>query len=350
VRIAVLAPVSWRVPPRHYGPWELFCSLLTEGLVARGHDVTLFATGDSQTSARLCSVVPRSWSEDPDVDPKVAECLHISAVFERATDFDVIHNSFDFLPLTYAGLISTPVVTTIHGFSSQHIVPVYAKYNDVMSYVAISDADRHPALDYVATIHHGIDIKAFDFHPDPGSYLAFFGRIHPDKGVVAAIDTAEQVGLPLRIAGIVQDQRYFDEEVLPRIDGDRVCFIGPVGAKDRSAFLGNAAALLHLIDFDEPFGLSVVESMACGTPVVAYARGSMPEIIDDGVTGAVVTNVREPVDAVARVLAFDRQAVRATAVRRFNSDRMVDEYAAVYAKIVSESHERSRRATSSVAT
>ena len=196
MRIAVLAPISWRVPPRHYGPWELFASLLTEGLVSRGHDVTLFATGDSETSARLCSVVPRGWSEDPSIDPKVAECLHISEVFERASEFDIIHNSFDFLPLTYSGLISTPVVTTIHGFSSPQIVPVYAKYNQRTFYVAISDADRHPALDYrghdPSRDRHG----RLHLRPTPGSYLAFFGRIHPDKGVVAAIDAAEADGNP----------------------------------------------------------------------------------------------------------------------------------------------------------
>ncbi len=163
LRIAVLAPISWRVPPRHYGPWELFASLLTEGLVSRGHEVTLFATSDSETSAVLSSVIPRAWSEDPSTDPKVAECLHISEVFERASEFDVIHNSFDFLPLTYSGLISTPVVTTIHGFSSPEIVPVYVKYNASSFYVAISDADRHPALDYAATIHHGIDTGEFHF-------------------------------------------------------------------------------------------------------------------------------------------------------------------------------------------
>ena len=285
MRIGVLAPIAWRVPPRHYGPWELFASLLTEGLVSRGHDVTLFAAGDSVTSARLCSAVPRGWSEDAGIDPKVAECLHISQVFERASEFDIIHNSFDFLPLTYSGLISTPVVTTIHGFSSPQIVPVYAKYNDGTFYVAISDADRHPALGYAATIHHGIDTGAFKFAPDPGSYLAFFGRIHPDKGVVAAIDTAKATGLPLRIAGIVQDEAYFEREVAPRLDGDQVQFFGPVAAEDRSAFLGGAVALLHLIDFDEPFGFSVVEAMACGTPVIAFDRGSMPEVIIDGVDG-----------------------------------------------------------------
>ncbi len=330
MRIAVLAPIAWRVPPRHYGPWELFASLLTEGLVSRGHDVTLFATGDSVTSARLSSVVPRGWSEDHGIDPKVAECLHVSEVFERASEFDVIHNSFDFLPLTYSALTSTPVVTTIHGFSSPLIVPVYAKYNSGTFYVAISDADRHPALAYAATIHHGIDTKAFTFAPDPGSYLAFFGRIHPDKGVVAAIDAALAAGIPLRIAGIIQDQPYFEREVMPRLDGGRVQFVGPVAAKDRSSFLGGAVALLHLIDFDEPFGFSVVEAMACGTPAIAFDRGSMPELIIDGVTGSLVPDVPAAVAAIERASEFHRKTVRDATVQRFSSDRMVDEYIDVY--------------------
>ena len=341
VRIAVLAPISWRVPPRHYGPWELFASLLTEGLVARGHDVTLFATGDSQTSAVLSSVIPRGWSEDPNIDPKVAECLHISEVFERAAEFDIIHNSFDFLPLTYTGLVSTPVVTTIHGFSSPQIVPVYAKYNQKTFYVAISDADRHPSLDYLATIHHGIETTDFTFNPTSGSYLAFFGRIHRDKGLVAAIDAAQEAGIPLRIAGIVQDELYFKREITPRLDGDRVQFVGPVLAEDRSSFLGGAMALLHLIDFDEPFGLSVVEAMACGTPVIAFDRGSMSEIISEGTTGSVVTNVTEAAEAIRRVGKLDRRTVRAETVRRFGSDRMVDEYVAVYRRALAESERRS---------
>ena len=194
LRVAVLAPVSWRVPPRHYGPWEQFASLLTEGLVAKGIDVTLFATADSITSARLASVVARGYSEDPDVEPKVAECLHIAHAFERAGEFDLIHNSFDFLPLSYSGLVDTPVLTTIHGFSSPRILPVYQRYNASGAYVAISDSDRHPSLDYVATIHHGIDTDAFSLHPSPGGYLLFFGRIHPDKGTAEAIDVAASVG------------------------------------------------------------------------------------------------------------------------------------------------------------
>ena len=182
LRVAVLAPISWRVPPRHYGPWEQFASLLTEGLVAAGVDVTLFASGDSITSARLASVVDHGYSEDPSVEPKVVECLHIAHAFERADEFDLIHNSFDFLPLTYSGLVETPVMTTIHGFSSPAHPRRLRQYNATTDYVAISEADRHPSLDYLATIHHGIDTDAFSLQPAPGGYLLFFGRIHPGQG------------------------------------------------------------------------------------------------------------------------------------------------------------------------
>jgi hypothetical protein len=178
----VLAPIAWRTPPRSYGPWEQFASLLTEGLVAAGHRVTLFATADSITTASLHATATAGWSEDPTIDAKVAECLHIVSVFERAGDFDIIHNGFDFLPLTYSDFVTTPVVTTIHGFSSNRIVPVYERYDSTTAYVSISDADRHPNLHYAATIHHGIDIDEFAIPPSTGENLLFFGRIHPDKG------------------------------------------------------------------------------------------------------------------------------------------------------------------------
>jgi glycosyltransferase involved in cell wall biosynthesis len=278
--------------------------------------------------------VAQGWSEDPTIDPKVAECLHIAAVFERAAEFDIIHNGFDFLPLTYAGLTSTPMVTTIHGFSSPRIVPVYAKYNSVSSYVAISHANRHPALDYVATIHHGIDLDGFDYQPLAGSYLAFFGRIHPDKGVVEAIEAAARAGIPLRIGGIIHDQDYFDMEVRPRIDGIQVQYLGPIEAKDRSSFLGDAVALLHLINFDEPFGFSVVEAMVCGTPVIAFDRGSMRELIDDGITGWIVADVESAADAVGRIDRLDRLAIREEAARRFSQERMVDDYLSVYSELI----------------
>ena len=334
LRVAVLAPISWRVPPRHYGPWEQFASLLTEGLVVRGVDVTLFATADSETAGRLASVVPRGYSEDSDADPKVSECLHIAHVFERAGEFDVIHNSFDFLPLTYSCLVETPVLTTIHGFSSPRILAVYQRYNASSAYVAISDSDRDPSLDYIATIHHGIDTDAFALHPAPGRYLLFFGRIHPDKGTVEAIDVAARCGMPLVIAGIVQDQRYFDELVLPRIDGEKVSFIGAVGPTERSDLLGGAQALLHLIGFDEPFGYSVVEGMAGGTPVSGFNRGSMPELIADESTGFLVEDVDGAVAAVAASAALDREAVRAHALARFGVARMVDAYIDAYERVL----------------
>ena len=321
LRVAVLAPISWRTPPVHYGPWELFASLLTEGLVQRGHDVTLFATGDSCTRATLSSVVPHGWSDDPDVDTKVAECLHISALFERADDFDIIHNSFDFLPLTYSDLVSTPMVTTIHGFSSRRFFPVFENYNGRTA--------------YVATVHHGIDTDAFGLHAPTDSYLLFYGRIHPDKGTAHAIEVARRVGLSLVIAGIVHDQRYFDDEVAPHVDGDHVRYIGPVGANARSDVLGRAHGLLHLIDFDEPFGLSVVEAMACGTPVIAFRRGSMPELIDEGVTGMIVDDVEMAARAVDRLGGLDRTTIRETAVRRFSRDRMICDYESVYEQILS---------------
>jgi len=342
LRVAMLAPISWRVPPRHYGPWEQFVSLLTEGLVSRGLDVTLFATADSLTRARLVGIAPTGYSEDAGLDPKVWEGLHISAVFERAEEFDVIHNSFDFLPLTYSGLVGTPVVTTIHGFSSERIVPVYEKYNDRGYYVAISDADRHEKLDYVATIHHGIDMQAFAVCPRSGDYLLFFGRIHPDKGTAEAIDVAERAGVPLIIAGIIQDDAYFDRFVKPRVDGEHIRYIGPVGPEARGELLGGARALLHLINFDEPFGFSVVEAMACGTPVIAYRRGSMPELVREGEGGFLVGSVDEAVAAVHASGRVDRMAVRASVEDRFDANRMVDEYLAVYHRVVE--HHRTGRA------
>lgn len=330
----MLAPISWRVPPRHYGPWELFVSLLTEGLVERGVDVTLFATADSLTSARLVGTAPTGYSEDESLDAKVWEAMHIATVFERAGAFDLIHNSFDFLPLTYSGLVDTPVLTTIHGFSSERILPVYERYNQRGTYVAISEADRHPALDYVATIHHGIDMRAFPFRDAPDDYLLMFGRIHPHKGVVEAIDVAERLGMPLVIAGIVQDEAYFAEQVKPRVDGDRVRYVGTVGPQARGELLGGAVALLHLISFDEPFGFAVVESMACGTPVITRDRGSMSEIVRPGENGFLVGSAAETPDAVVAAADLDRSAVRASVEQRFDVMRMVDSYIEVYRSVV----------------
>jgi glycosyltransferase involved in cell wall biosynthesis len=249
----------------------------------------------------------------------------------------VLHNGFDFLPLTYSALVDTAVVTTIHGFSSPRILPVYERYDATTAYVAISDADRHPALHYAATIHHGIDTDAFVTDPHPGDHLLFFGRIHPDKGTATAIEVARRAGRRLVIAGIVHDQQYFDERVAPHVDGDRVRYVGPVAAADRAGVLGAAHALLHLVDFEEPFGYSVVEAMACGTPVIAHARGSMPELVIDGTTGFLVRGVDEAVRSVELAGALDRAAIRAVAVERFGRAVMVERYVEVYRSVLTTS-------------
>ena len=310
-------------------------SLLTEGLVERGVDVTLFATADSLTRARLVGTAPSGYSEDDSLDPKVWEGLHIASVFERADEFDLIHNSFDFLPLTYSRLVRTPIVTTIHGFSSPRIVEVYRRYDDRVGYVSISDSDRHPDLDYLATIHHGIDMSEFDLVEAAGDYLLFFGRIHPEKGAAEAIEVAQRAGMPLVMAGIVQDREYFESEVEPRLDHDLITYLGPVGPDRRGGLLGGARALLHLIGFDEPFGFSVVEAMASGTPVVAFGRGSMPEIIVEDVGGFIVEGVDQALDAVRRAGHLDRVAIRASVESRFDVGRMVDEYLDVYERVLS---------------
>lgn len=336
MKLAMLAPIAWRTPPRHYGPWEQVVSLLTEGLVRRGVDVTLFATADSVTSARLVAVCPRGYEEDPELDAKVWECLHISEVFERAHEFDLIHNHFDFLPLTYSALVSTPVVTTIHGFSSPKILPVYRKYDRRVFYVSISDADRAPDLTYIATVYHGIDLSMFTFREQPEDYLLFFGRIHPDKGTREAIEIARRASKRLLMAGIIQDRGYWEREVAPHVDGDRVQYLGSAGPQLRDRLLGGALALLHPIRFAEPFGLSVVEAMACGTPVIAFRRGSMPELLRDGETGFLVSGVEEAVEAVKRIPSLDRRRCRREAEERFSSERMVEDYLRVYRKILGQ--------------
>ncbi|MBI4764850.1 MAG: glycosyltransferase family 4 protein [Deltaproteobacteria bacterium] len=334
MRIGILSPIAWRTPPRHYGPWESVVSLLTEGLVSRGYEVTLFATGDSKTSGKLQAVCPRGYEEDPSLLPKVWECLHISELFEQADDFDIIHNHFDFLPLTYSGLVTTPFVTTIHGFSSPGILPVYKKYNHKVFYVSISDADRSPDLDYIKTIHHGINMKQFDFQPEPEDYLLFFGRLHPDKGAGEALEIARACHKKLIMAGIIQDEAYYHQKVEPHLDGQGAVYVGSVGPVQRNLLLKQAYALLHPINFDEPFGLSVVESLACGTPVIAFDRGSMRELIEDGKNGFLVSTVEEAINAVARIKDIDRACCRRCVEQHFTVDRMVEEYIQVYKTIL----------------
>jgi len=333
MKIAMLAPIAWRTPPRHYGPWELVTSLLTEALVARGIDVTLFATQDSLTGGTLAGVVPRGYEEDPAIDAKVWEMAHLAHVFERAGEFDLIHNQADFPAHAFANLVSTPIVTTIHGFSSDRILPMYKPYENRVHFVAISDADRHPSLKYAATIHHGIRLEEFPFEPNGSEDLLFFGRMHPDKGAAEAIAVAHATGRRLNLYGIVQDQGYFEREVAPHL-GDRIVYHGAVGGAERLRALGNAQALLHLINFDEPFGLSVIEAMACGTPVIAVNRGSMPELIEHGVTGMLVGSAGEAIAALGGIATIDRAACRAAVQARFSVEKMAEEYLALYRRIL----------------
>jgi glycosyltransferase involved in cell wall biosynthesis len=332
MKIAILAPVAWRTPPRHYGPWEQVASNLAEGLVNKGFEITLFATGDSITKGCLEYVVEKGYEEDRTQDAKVMECLHISNLMEKADSFDLIHNHFDFLPLTYSKLISTPMITTIHGFSSEKIVQVYEKYNQNCYYAAISNADRHPKLQYLGTVYNGLDSNNFTYNEHPEDYLLFFGRIHPHKGTAEAIQIARQSKRRLIIAGIIQDQTYFNKEVEPYLN-EEIKFIGAAGPEKRNELLGKAYALLHPISFDEPFGLSVAEAMLCGTPVIAFNRGSMPELINDSNTGFLVKDVGEAVAKVEAIQWVSRADCRNWAIANFSTEKMVEDYITLYHQI-----------------
>lgn len=334
MKIAILSSIAWRTPPLKYGPWEQVSSNIAEGLVERGFDVTLFASGDSKTGGKLSSAIENPYAEHPEVDPKVAECLHISHLMEQADQFDIIHNNFDFLPLSYSRLIKTPMVTTIHGFSSPKIIPVYKKYNNTSYYVSISNSDRSPELSYAATVYNGIDTREFSFNSESGETLLFFGRIHPEKGVSEAIKIAKKSNRKLIISGLIQDKEYFANKVIPYIDGQEIMYVGNSGPVDRNRLLGSAFALLHPIGFEEPFGLSVVEAMICGTPVIAFNRGAMPELIVNGKTGFLVNTVEEAVEAVNSLKFIDRRDCMEWATSRFSRETMIEGYLEVYEKIL----------------
>jgi glycosyltransferase involved in cell wall biosynthesis len=294
-------------------------------------DVTLFATLDSITKATLDGVCPTGYEESPDIDGRVWEAIHVAHALRRSGEFDLVHNHVDWLPLAFSEHCAAPLLTTIHGFSGTNILPAYRRSGS--AYVSISDSDRSPDLDYVGTVYHGVDLDGLPVNPTGGDDLVAFGRIHPDKGTHSAIEIARRAGRRLIICGIVQDERYFAELVQPRIDGDRVVYLGSVGPEKRGEILGSAAALLHPIVFAEPFGLSVVESMACGTPVIAYRKGSMPEVVDEGVTGRLVDRADQAVKAVAGIGGIDRVACATQARERFGADRMVDDYLRIYREL-----------------
>jgi glycosyltransferase involved in cell wall biosynthesis len=308
-------------------------SNIAEGLVSAGVDVTLFATADSLTSGKLDAVIGAGYEEDRDLDAKVVECLHISNLMEKASQFDVIHNHYDFLPLSYSKLINTPIITTIHGFSSAKIIPVYKKYNDTTSYVSISNSDRSPELQYIATVYNGIKTTDFSLNTHPKEYLLFLGRIHPDKGTLEAVEIAKKSHKPLIIAGIIQDAQYFREKIEPRLD-DQIVFVGHAGPETRNKLLGKAAALLHPINFNEPFGLSVAEAMYCGTPVIAFNKGSMAEIICDGKTGYLVKDVDHATEAIENLSSINRLDCHTWSKEHFSSEKMVSDYLRLYKQVI----------------
>jgi len=331
-RIAMLSPVAWRTPPRNYGAWETVVSNITEGLIARGWDVTLFATADSITTAKLSAIISKGYEEDRSVDPRIVSCLHISEVFERAGEFDLIHNHFDFLPLTYSRLVSTPVLTTIHGFSSRQIMPIYHKYKDSY-FVSISDSDRAEGLNYLATIYNGINLSEFTFNEAPGDALVAYGRIHPEKGFHLAIEVAKKSGRRLIIAGFIQDRDYFEEEIFPHVDGKSIEYLGVISNRERDVLLKEAYAVLHLNTIPERFGLVMAESMAAGVPVISMDLGSCREVLADGKTGFLVNDVDEAVKVVEKIPEISREACRRRVEEHFSLDIMVENYEKVYNKI-----------------
>lgn len=380
MRIGILAPITWRTPPRRYGPWEQVCAHLAAGLAARGHDVTLFATGDSWVpGVTVSSVCPRPLGEmqtatgeapteaadnaatldataaatdgaagdgrhggywglkDAGLSPSQYEWLHMAHAFAEAKRrrLDVLHNHFNWRPLAFASLVDMPVVTTLHGAAllEPETRPVYRAFRH-LPYVSISDAERAgcPDLHYVATVYNGIDPAQFTFRERPGDYLVFLGRASRKKGLHLAVKLAEQTGIPLVIAAHIppDEQAFFDAVIRPRIDGRLIRFAGEVGPEERDRLLGGAMALLHLITVPEPFGLVLAEAQACGTPVIGFNRGSVAEVVRHGETGFVVDTLAEAVEAVSRLSAIDRRRCRRWVEQRFTVDHMVEGYVNVY--------------------
>jgi glycosyltransferase involved in cell wall biosynthesis len=331
-RIAVLAPISHRMPPLGYGPWEQVAFNVADGLRKRGVDITLFCAANSAFEGKRISVAPAPLMEDPALDGDVFTALHIANLFARAGEFDLIHSHLDWRPLSFAVAgTAPPMVTTIHGFSSPQILAAYYAAAHRSFYCSISDADRDPGLPYAATVYNGIDVERFEYRAAPDEYLLFFGRIHEEKGPHVAIDVAVRARRKIILAGIVHDATYYRDRIAPLVDGDRVRFVGEVTGDSRSRLLGGAFALLQMNTRPERFGLSMIEAMACGTPVIGARTGSIPEVIEDGVTGFVCDGVDEAVLAVGRVAALSRAACRARVGRLFTIDAMIDGYLKAYA-------------------
>ena len=338
MRIAIVSPLFESVPPRLYGGTERVVSYLTEELVRQGHQVTLFASGDSRTNASLRPVTRRGLRLDPDCQDTLAyHVIMLDQVIESASEFDVIHFNIDYWHFPLSKWLGLPSVTTLHGrLDLPDLVPLYARFQD-MPLVSISDAQRKPlpSLNWIATVHHGLPPGLFTFRERPGAYLAFLGRISPEKRPDRAIEIARRAGIPLKVAAKVDrvDRPYFEQCIRPLLAGPGVEFIGEIADPDKDRFLGEALALLFPIDWPEPFGLAVVEAMACGTPVVAYRSGSVPEVMVDGVTGYIVNNEDDAVDAVGRLDRIARADCRRVFEQRYTVERMARSYLDVYQRI-----------------
>jgi glycosyltransferase involved in cell wall biosynthesis len=338
MKIAQVAPLYESVPPEEYGGTERVVSYLTEELIEMGHDVTLFASGDSITSAELVACCPRSLRTDPNcIDPLVHHYLMLEEVFKRAPQFDLIHFHIDYLHFPLSRRNDIPQLTTLHGrLDLPDLAPLYRRFRD-MPLVSISDAQRRPIpwARWLGTVYHGLPEHLFRFREVPGDYMAFLGRISPEKRVDRAIEIAKRAGMPLKIAAKVDkaDRDYFEAVIRPLFDHSLVEFIGEIGGKEKEEFLGKAYALLFPIDWPEPFGLVMVEAMACGAPVIAWPHGSVPEIMEDG-AGFVVEDVEEASRAVEMLASFDRRRCREVFESRYTAARMAEDYVNIYEQLL----------------
>lgn len=341
LRIAQVSPLYESVPPKLYGGTERVVSYLTEELVRQGHDVTLFASGDSVTRARLVSTCPKALRLNKDCkDPFAVHFLMMEKVFQQADEFDIIHFHIDYLHYPFSRRMRTPHVTTLHGrLDMPDLAPLYREFNDI-PVISISGAQRRPLswANWQATVYHGLPLDLYTAGDNPGKYLAFLGRISEEKRVDRAIEIAKRFEMPLKISAKIDDadRKYFHQHIEHLFADPLVEYIGEIGESEKEPFLGNAYALLFPIDWPEPFGLTMIESMACGTPVIAFRCGSVPEIVDDGVTGIVVENVDEAVEALDRVPEMSRRVCRECFEQRFSVERMVHDYQTVYERLMSK--------------
>ena len=349
MRIAQVAPLYESVPPKYYGGTERVVSYLTEELVRQGHAVTLFASEDSQTNARLLAACPRSLRLDEHCQNQMAHhFVMLERVFQRADEFDVIHFHVDYLHFPLSRREAVTHVTTLHGrLDIPDLVSLYQEFREV-PVISISNAQREPLpwANWQATVYHGLPVDIYRFHPEPGSYLAFLGRISPEKRVDRAIEIAKQVGMPLKIAAKVDraDKDYFDSLIAPLLRDPFVEFLGEIGDVEKNEFLGNAYALLFPIDWPEPFGLVMIEAMACGTPVVAYRGGAVPELVEPGHTGFIVEGIQDAVEGVRRVAQLKRKRCREVFEERFTAARMAHDYVQQFERLIARNEEVSEAA------